>query len=482
MSVRKAAIYSILNQSVTKLLSLISVMIVARLLTPAELGLYAIAASIAFIASEFRTLGTASYLIREKEVVEQTKRACVGLSLIISWGMCLLLIVSASTIRDFYQLPDLEILLWLLAVSFVVAPFTVVPFSMMSKHLSYGGLCVIAVSSQLINIGVTLLCIFNGASYFSMAYGLAAGEIWRTCLFYFYAKRDFFLMPSFLNMREILKSGVFVSLGNLFKRFSLMSFDLIIGRLGTTKEVALNSRAVGFGDFIVNVTTMGISSFALSYIAKEKNEDGNVPLAFTRATNVMLSLVWPALTIAVVLKDELIMVFFGEQWGFSASLFPGIAVWMMLSSVWALSTSMYIANNAEKFRAYKELFLLLITVVTVYLAYPYGLSAIAYSMILVGCVDLLVNLFALKYIARLSMRTFLVSISNNVIMTLCVGAWAYLLKLYVDVDNAFLTVIVVAALSLPIWIGCMKLVRLELYTEISKVFVKLTALNTKPLL
>lgn len=64
--VRQALIYASISKYVTKILALISIVIVARILTPTELGVYAIAGALVLIAGELKTFGAGGYLIRQK--------------------------------------------------------------------------------------------------------------------------------------------------------------------------------------------------------------------------------------------------------------------------------------------------------------------------------------------------------------------------------------------------------------------------------
>ena len=76
----------------------------ARLLTPDELGVYAIAGAVVLIASELKLMGTTSYLIREKELTEAKVRSGVGLSIIFSWGLGFSLAASSNYLSLFFDI------------------------------------------------------------------------------------------------------------------------------------------------------------------------------------------------------------------------------------------------------------------------------------------------------------------------------------------------------------------------------------------
>ncbi len=67
-----------------QIVSLFSVAILARLLTPSEVGVFAVASSLTFLASELRALGVGQYLVREEEINQQKIRSATGLMICIS--------------------------------------------------------------------------------------------------------------------------------------------------------------------------------------------------------------------------------------------------------------------------------------------------------------------------------------------------------------------------------------------------------------
>ena len=67
-TVRRSLAYSLADSYLGVLLQLASTLIISRILTPTEIGIFAVAAVIAALASTFRDFGVAEYLIQEKEL------------------------------------------------------------------------------------------------------------------------------------------------------------------------------------------------------------------------------------------------------------------------------------------------------------------------------------------------------------------------------------------------------------------------------
>ena len=74
---------------------MLGTMIISRLLTPAETGVFAVAAVFAAFASTFRDFGVAEYLIQEKELDDTKIRAALTVNIVISWLMAIILFFGA---------------------------------------------------------------------------------------------------------------------------------------------------------------------------------------------------------------------------------------------------------------------------------------------------------------------------------------------------------------------------------------------------
>ena len=87
----------------------------ARLLTPSEVGTYAIAGSIFVIAQMFRDFGISTYLVREQNASREKIEGAIALSWIVCTFLAGLLFLSSPYIANFYDLPVLQTVLTLLS-------------------------------------------------------------------------------------------------------------------------------------------------------------------------------------------------------------------------------------------------------------------------------------------------------------------------------------------------------------------------------
>lgn len=102
-TIRRSLAYSIASSYFSLPLQIIGTMVMSRLLTPAETGVFAVAAVFAAFASTFRDFGVAEYLIQEKELTVEKIQSALTVNIAISWFMGFLLFFGAPFVANFYR-------------------------------------------------------------------------------------------------------------------------------------------------------------------------------------------------------------------------------------------------------------------------------------------------------------------------------------------------------------------------------------------
>ena len=78
-----ALLFSAIGQYSTQILGFVTIIILARLLSPDEIGVYAVAGTASIIASELSSFGVVQYLIREKNIHENKIRSVLGMAIMV---------------------------------------------------------------------------------------------------------------------------------------------------------------------------------------------------------------------------------------------------------------------------------------------------------------------------------------------------------------------------------------------------------------
>lgn len=477
--VRQAIIYSSISRYSLRVLSLVSTVVVARLLTPAEIGTFAIASAIVMVMSEFRMLGAGMYIVREHEITTEKIRSALGLTLIISWSLGLLIFISGPFAAEFYELPEVSNLFRILSISFFLAPYISIPSALMSREFQFNKLFYIKIISSVSGLISTISLIFAGLSYYALALGYTITIIIEFIVVLFMLPSSMPLYPSFKGLKPVASVGIYGSIGNLFRKATVTVPDMVIGKMGTITQVGIFSRGLGLVEFLSQTLTMGVGPVALPYLSETKRTGGDVKEAYLKASVLLGGLVWPVLIVAYVSSLPVIRLFFGDQWDEAAPLAALLAIWGMFRAMHALSNSVFLANGNERIMVVKDALVFLAVLVGVICSYPYGLEAVALSFIVAGVWEFVVNAVILKATINLGFLYSLKSWLSTFAVTFVCWAATVVISFYIDFNGEqyLLPILSILVVLAPVWFLSLKIFRHPLYDELSRLL--LSAFNKK---
>lgn len=466
--IRRAIVFSSMAQYGVRLIGLVTTMIVARLLTPDEVGTFAIASAIIMIISEFKLLGAADYLIREPEITDLKIRRALGLTVLISWGLGLLVLALGVPAAAFYDIPPLAVIFAILSTGFFLGPFISIPTAVVARRFEFRVVLAANIVSSITSLATTVLLIYLGFSYYSLAWGYfakMAAELAVICLIREFPK---YWVPAFSGIGVIARFGIFASLSNLCRRALNTVPDLVIGKMGTTAQVGMFSRGLGFVEFLSGTLQMGVSPVVLPYLSEAKRSGGNLTEAYTRATVLLGAMVWPVLSVASMASLPVIRIFFGGQWDAAAPIASILAIWLILRSTHNFANNLLIASGNERLMLIKEALLLGSAFGLVILSFSMGLQAVAKSFIVLGVFEIVLASWLLRCAVNLEIVPFFGALSSNLVLSVICAAATFAISHFVSFDHeqAWRPVGVIA-LCLPIvWLVSLKVLRHPLYGEI----------------
>jgi len=448
-----------------------SAMIIARLLTPEEIGIFAIGSAIVMVISEFRLLGAGAYLIRVEKMSGELVRSATGLTMLISWALGLLIWVAAPWVAGFYDLEPLSVIFRILSVSFFVAPFISIPTAMLMRSFKFKELLVVKLYTTLAHVLITIGLILAGFSFYALAWGYTLAVLVELALLVHYRPPGMPWGASFQHLGKIARFGVYSSLGSFLRRGVVTVPDMIIGKLGTPLQVGLFSRGLGFIEFVSQSLIMGVKPVVLPYLSDVKRSGGDIHQAYLQASVMLGGLIWPVLAVASVVSLPAIYLFFGDQWLQAAPYASLIAWWAIFRMVHWFSSDLLMARGFEKVMVIKEAVVFFAHFLAILLLFPLGLKAVAAGFAGAGAIDLVVTSWVLwRYLDLNPALMVRVWGQNALIMVLCgLAAWGCYEATLAQGFGMVAGLLVVASVLPPVWLGLIVALKHPLRAELVRV-------------
>ena len=473
--VRAGIIYSSLSRYALKVIALVSTVLIARLLSPGEIGTFAIASSLVMLLAEVRLLGASVYLVREEFLTDDKIKSAYGLTIIMCWGLGILIILSSGWLANFFSLPELELILIILASSFVFVPYISIPDAILSRNYQFKEITVVRVVPAFLQVFVTIGLIYQGYSYYSLALGYFFSMLFQMVLSLYFTRKIKVYMPRFEGLKVIVRLGVYSSLANIFRRSQFTASDLVIGKMGSPIQVGIFSRGMGFVDFISQSLIDGINPVVLPYLSEIKRQGLDIAQAYQRASVLLISLLWPVMAVAVVASLPAIRLLFGEQWDAAAPIASILALWICVKSVHGFSSYALLAAGHEKSMLIKDGLVFISLFPALILTFPIGFNYMAYGFLFCGVLDLVISGFFMRSKLRLNLTGYYLSLLPSFYIAFICFVVVFLLDIYLDfsVSEPWLVFFIISVLVIPLWLFLVKLFKQPIYNEVRALFKKL---------
>lgn len=474
-NIRKALIHSSVAQYSVTAITLLSTVLVARLLTPAEIGIYAIASAFVMMLNEFRVMGASDYLVREKHTTVEMVKSALGLTMTISWGFAFILFFGSKYFAEFYETPELEYLIYLLLPGFILAPYSSICFALFSKNLDFLVQLKIKILSNIIMFIVTISSIFMGLSFYSLALGQLAKEAAVFGIAIFNKPDEMQVLPSLKGVSKIAYFGFNNSGANLLRKGIIIAPDLIIGKLGSVSQVAIFSRGLGLVNFLIDTPKMGIAPVVLPYLAKNYHQTNSISDAYVKSSILLGALVAPVLGVASLVSLPMIRFMFGDQWDAAAPIASILCFWGVFKTAHWFSNNALAAVKAEKVLIIKELLPLMSLIAGIIFFYNDSLVSIAWVFLVVGIIEFFFVSFLVSFYASVDVKQFFSEWARIVLITIFSMVVCLTVGSFIDFQTSppWLVMMVLALIMPFSWVVLLRLFKHPLYEEILLNFRKL---------
>lgn len=379
---KSSLFFSFLDKYFGYILRFISTIIVARLLTPEEIGLFSVAFVVISIGHVLRDFGVAQYLIKEADLTEEKIRAAFATMFIIAWSMWVILFWGKQYFADFYHEPRLSEALQVLTIIFLLAPFGSVRIALLRRNMQFQSLAKINVFSYITLFTVTLALCYLKFSYMALVWGQLAGVVATNIGCVLVCGKRYWYFPSLKGTREVIHFGVHITLANIVENTSDGAPDLLIGRLLSLHSVGLFSRAQGCVNLFKLFVTSSVWPVILPYFSI-KNRSGEALLPdYLKAIEIYTAFAWPFFMALMILSEPVVIVLYGSQWIDSIILVKLLCMAAFFEASFPFRNALYISLGQAKQNFNLQLVVSTLRVSAILIGCFYGLvyAAIGYTL------------------------------------------------------------------------------------------------------
>lgn len=430
--VRKSILLSFGQNYIGFALQFLSSVIISRLLTPAEIGIFSVAMVFIGFAHVLRDFGVGSYIVQEKNLTQDKIRAAFAMTLITAWVMAIAIGLGSGYAAEFYHEPGIRSVMLVISLNFILIPFGVVPIAYMNKKMDFLHIALIRTITNIVSTVFSIGLAYMGFSYLSMAWGSVAGIVCTIVLVQAWRPKDLPFLPGLKEIRRVFSFGSLSSLVMVLNDLRQGAPEMILGRLSGMAVVGYFGRAMGLVSMFERFVMTALWSVALPHFASQSGKQGAIKDSFLRSMAYVTALAWPFFSCLALLAHPVVLIMYGKQWEPSVSLLRLLCLSAIITSPFLLMGSMLIAIGKMKQNFYLLVVDVPVRIVLIYLAAPFGLEAVGISFIVVSLIDNIICILQCHIVLSANLKEIVKELYKSAAVTVAASILPLLVFLFGD--------------------------------------------------
>lgn len=331
---RRSLILSAAQQYTQLLIVVPTMIIMARLLTPAQIGVYSVALAFVNVVHMLRDFGTSEYIVQTPTLDPEVARSAFTMTLILAWSLAALLFFASPWVALFFSEPGLGNVLRILCLTYLLLPVGSTVNAMLIREMAFGVRYRINTAQALVHNSVSIMLAWAGFGYYSPAWGAVAGMTTAVAgCFYWGSRYRIRGGLCFTHWRDVLRFGANQTAGSLMIRLGESAPDFIIGRMLGFTQVGLFSRGYGLVRMFVSNISGTVGAVVFSEFSHRHRDGTSAGALYLRSITYITGIGWPFLGFASLMAFPIMRLVFGDQWDGAIPVLRLLAVQGMLGLI-----------------------------------------------------------------------------------------------------------------------------------------------------
>lgn len=413
-AVRTALIWSLAERYASLVVTVLSTMILARLLTPGQIGIFSMCAAVTAVAGILRDFGISEYLIQEKDLNKEKIRAALGIALLMAWSIGATIFFSRHYIADFYQEKGIAEVLTVLTLNFLLLPFASPSAALLNRDMAFRKVFAVQTTSTLVHAVTAVALAYNGYGYMSLAWAQVIGITTQILVLAVLRPDGTMLLPSLKEAKAVLQYGSMFATSRLIETFTRNAHEFVVARQFGFAAVGLFSRSFGLIELFYTNVASAVLRVATPSFASDHRAGLNLAASFSRGTAIITSIAWPFFGFIALMSADIVRVLFGSQWDAAAPIATILALTVMPAYLYALGPNILAATGHVKTRLRISLIFSPVHLLGIVLGSFISLFAVAAVWFVTNSLMLVLYIYHLRRVLKATAQTLFTPSLNSI--------------------------------------------------------------------
>jgi O-antigen/teichoic acid export membrane protein len=391
------------------LLSTLSMLVLARLLAPADFGLVAIATTLLAVVNAVTDIPLSEALIQQKNPTPRHFDTAWTLSVGRALVVALAFAACSVPIARFYDDPRLVEVVLVLSLGIFLGGFINPRAIMLTRDLVFWQQFVLQVAAKVASIAIAIGVALAYRNYWAILLGTLGGQVVGVALSY--CILPFLPRPGVAHARSLMSFSVWLTLSKIVNTVNWNFDQLLIGKFLGKADLGFYAVGNNLASLPSREAVEPLMGTLFPAFAGLVDEPARLRAAYRSAQSFIVALALPVGVGVALVAEPLVRVALGEKW------LPVVVLIQILAPVFAVQTlgsvaqplAMAAGKTSMIFRRDVQLFFFRLPFIIVGMVFG-GLMGVVYARAFTGTVG---TWFNLKVVGNITGLSFLEQLTPN---------------------------------------------------------------------
>lgn len=365
-----------------RLLALAANIVLARLLTPADFGLVAMAAVVVGFIDVFKDLGTGAALVQREQIGDRLLSTLFWFNAAFGLAAAAAALLCAPLVAILFHEPRVAPVISGLAASFILSALSITHHSMLQRQMRFAALARIELAAAAISYAAGIGAALMGYGVWSLVWQILVNSGVFLLLTWCASRWRPRMIFSWTELKGVMHYSLNLASFNAFFYVAQNADNLLIGRY-------LGSEALGWYDLAYRLMTFPMQAISavfgkvmLPYYARAQADLPRFRRAFQHAASAIAFITFPLMLGLMAVREPFVATVFGPRWAPVVTLLAMFAPLAALRSVQTTTGSIFMATGRTDLQLQWGVVASLIVVAGIAAGLPWGITGVAAGLTL----------------------------------------------------------------------------------------------------
>lgn len=288
--------------------------VMARLLEKQDFGLIAMASAFIGLGMVFSTGGMGSALIQRQDITQKHMNAAFQGSLLLGITVFIILFLASGSIAEFYNEPDLELIIKVIGLGVVFNSINSVSRSLLQKSFKFKITANITVLITFVSYALGIALAVLGYGVWSLIMASLSISILTAFVMFYYAPIKVSLNFHYKEFRQLFSYGFGIVLLGLNNYLSNGGLNLVLGKIFPLAMLGVFERTYLIKTLPSQYLGSVLDTIMFPAMSEIQDEEVRLFRMYQYSLGVVNTILMPITLFLIFFSKEIVLILLGNKW------------------------------------------------------------------------------------------------------------------------------------------------------------------------